>query len=137
MAGENGTDVHVQIVRQEWVSMARSVGRAIPAMCPKIRRAGMMGEIEPAGPRMIPTVVFAVAVVALVITAEVILAKRRKAKFKERFPPISDAEFMALCPPGTNSKIALKVRRILSDQLGVEYERIYPSSRIVDDLGAD
>jgi hypothetical protein len=44
---------------------------------------------------------------------------------------------MALCPPETNPVMALKVRRIFSDQLGVEYERIYPSSRIYGDLLAD
>ena len=83
---------------------------------------------------MIPAVVFVIAIVIIVV-AEVVLAKRRLAKFKERFPPISDAEFMALCPAGTSPEIALKVRRIISDQLGVEYERIYPASRFVDDLG--
>jgi len=86
--------------------------------------------------RMIPTVAFALAVVVVVIAA-VVLERRRRAEFNERFPPISDAEFMALCPPGTNPAIALKVRRIFSDQLGVEYERIYPSSRIFGDLVAD
>jgi hypothetical protein len=83
---------------------------------------------------MIPAVVFALAVVVAVIAA-VVLERRRRAEFNERFPPISDAEFMALCPPGTNPAIALRVRRIISDQLGIEYERIYPSSRFVDDLG--
>lgn len=39
--------------------------------------------------------------------------------------------------PGTNREIALKVRKIVADQLGVEYERIYPSSSFVNDLGAD
>ena len=57
--------------------------------------------------------------------------------FNERFPPISDDEFLARCPPGTNPVVALKVRRIVSDQLGVNYERIYPSTRFVEDLGAD
>jgi hypothetical protein len=62
---------------------------------------------------------------------------RRQAKFREKFPPISDAEFMALCPPGTRPEIALRVRKIISDSLNVEYERIYPSSRLNQDLGAD
>lgn len=57
--------------------------------------------------------------------------------FNERFPPISDEEFVARCRPGTNPTIALKVRAIVADQLGVEYARIYPSSRFVQDLGAD
>jgi hypothetical protein len=58
-------------------------------------------------------------------------------RFNQRFPPISDAEFVARCTPGTNQQIALKVRRIVADRLGVEYERIYPSTRFVEDLGAD
>ena len=85
---------------------------------------------------MIPTVVLVAAVIVFLI-AGFILQRRQRALFNERFPPISDAEFMALCPPGTKPAIALKVRRILADQLGVEYERIYPSSRIVDDLLAE
>ena len=85
---------------------------------------------------MIPAVVFVLAV-AVVVIAAVILERRRRSRFNDRFPPISDAEFMALCPPGTNPAIALKARRIFSDQLGVEYERIYPSSRIFGDLVAD
>src|SRR4029077_8815390 len=80
--------------------------------------------------RMIPTVVGIILLLIFLITG-FFLQRRRRAAFEMRFPPISDAEFMALCPPGTKPAIALKVRRILADQLGVEYERIYPSSRIV------
>ena len=58
-------------------------------------------------------------------------------KFNRQFPPISDAEFLARCTPGTRPEVALKVRQIIADQLAVEYERIYPSTRFVDDLGAD
>ncbi len=61
----------------------------------------------------------------------------KRADFERRFPPISDAEFMERCPPGTSPAVALKVRRIVADQLGIEYERIYPSSSFVNDLGAD
>jgi hypothetical protein len=57
--------------------------------------------------------------------------------FKERFPPISDAEFLALCPPGTNPEVALKVRRIVADHFAIEYERVYPSTRFIEDIGAD
>lgn len=62
---------------------------------------------------------------------------RRRADFVARFPPISDAEFVRQCIPGTNPDVALKVRRIVADNLGEEYERIYPSSRFIQDLGAD
>jgi hypothetical protein len=85
---------------------------------------------------MIPVAVVVTAIVAWLI-AEILLGRRRKLAFEKEFTPISDAEFMALCPPGTNPAIALKVRRIVSDSLGVEYERIYPSSSFANDLGAD
>ena len=58
-----------------------------------------------------------------------------KKRFEKRFPPISDEEFVARC--GANPDIALKVRRIVADNLGVEYERIYPSTSFSEDLGAD
>jgi hypothetical protein len=64
-----------------------------------------------------------------------ILDKWARQRFEERFPPISDAEFVARSRPGTNPKVALKVRRIVADNLGVEYDRIYPSTRFTDDLG--
>lgn len=69
------------------------------------------------------------------VTVCLIAARRMRAAFVERFPPISDEEFVARCTPGTNPEVALKVRRIVSDSLGVEYERIYPSSRFIEDLG--
>lgn len=64
-------------------------------------------------------------------------AKTRQARFECQFPPISDAEFVARCAPGTDPAVALRVRRVLSDCLNVEYERIHPSARLVEDLGAD
>ena len=54
-----------------------------------------------------------------------------------RWPPISDDEFMDRCEPGTSREVALKVRRIISKQLGVPYEQVYPEHRLVEDLGAD
>jgi len=63
--------------------------------------------------------------------------KRESAYFEKRFPPISDVEFMARCTPGASPDVALRVRRIVADRLGVEYERIHPSTRFVDDIGAD
>ncbi len=66
-----------------------------------------------------------------------LLAKRRRRMFEEQFPPISDAEFLALCSPDTDPKVALKVRRIVADYFAVEYERVYPSTRFIEDLGAD
>jgi hypothetical protein len=67
----------------------------------------------------------------------IILVRWDQEAFAKRFPPISDAEFIARCGPGTNPEVALKVRRIVADNLGVEYDRIYPSTRFVEDIGAD
>ncbi len=57
--------------------------------------------------------------------------------FESRFPPISDEEFLARCGPGTDPEIALGVRRIVSEKLCIEYERIHPDASFIDDLGAD
>jgi hypothetical protein len=85
---------------------------------------------------MNPLLLFVALGILLVSIAYFLGAKDRES-FNARFPPISDAAFMARCAPGADPKIALGVRRIVADQLGVEYERIYPSSRFVEDLGAD
>ncbi len=65
------------------------------------------------------------------------LDRRAQQDFELKFPPIDDEEFLRRCSPGTNPEVALKVREIFAKFLGVEYERIYPSSRIAEDLGAD
>lgn len=75
--------------------------------------------------------------VAELVIRDCIRELRRRAAFLKNFPPISDAEFLALCDPGTDFQTALRVRRIVSDVLGVEYARVYPSSRFIEDLGAD
>jgi hypothetical protein len=63
-----------------------------------------------------------------------ISGRRKRLAFEERFPPISDAEFVLQCAPGTRPEVALKVRRIVADTVGVDYERVYPSSRLLEDL---
>ena len=57
--------------------------------------------------------------------------------FDRHFPPITDEEYIARCTPGTNPDIALRVRKVIAEQLAVPYERIYPEARLVEDLGAD
>jgi hypothetical protein len=82
------------------------------------------------------------AILALAVLVLVLLARRETLRERaavaprEQFPPITDAEFLALCPPGTNPEVALKVRRIVADYFGVEYERVHPSMSFLDDLGA-
>lgn len=56
---------------------------------------------------------------------------------RERFPPLSDAEFLARCRPGTNPAVALKVRRMVAAHFAIEYARVHPEMTFVDDLGAD
>jgi hypothetical protein len=76
--------------------------------------------------------------VVLVIAVGVLICERwQRRLFQERFPPMSDEEFVRECGPGTNPQIALRVRRIVADQLGVEYERVHPSSSFANDLGAE
>jgi|GEM_PF-1115354 len=59
------------------------------------------------------------------------------AEWKERWPAISEDEFLAKCAPGTDRETALKVRRIVADQLGIEYDRVHPGQSFVSDLGCD
>ena len=54
---------------------------------------------------------------------------------QDKWPPISEDEFIRRCPPGVDRERALKVRRIVSEHLGVDYDRVYPEQRFVDDLG--
>lgn len=82
----------------------------------------------------IVVIVFAAIVVVsglLVLASE----ERDREAFHEGWPPISDDEFLEACPLGTDRFIALRVRRIVSEQLGVEYLRLHPGMRFVEDLG--
>jgi hypothetical protein len=76
-------------------------------------------------------------VVLLIIAVALICNAPAPRRFESRFPPISDNEFVELCGPGTNREIALRVRRIVADQLSVKYDRIHPSCSFVNDLGCD
>jgi hypothetical protein len=80
--------------------------------------------------------VLAALFVAVAISYLADAVRDRKA-FEERFPPISDAEFLCRCPPGTTPDVTLRVRRIVAEKLAVDYRRVCPSSRFVDDLAAD
>ena len=66
----------------------------------------------------------------------IVLAVRNRADFEERYPPISDAEFLARCSPGVDPKVALKVREIVAEYFGIPYERVHPSMTFVEDLAA-
>jgi hypothetical protein len=78
----------------------------------------------------------ATVLLILIILACYALSALQQREFNKRFPPISDAEFVARCTPGIKPEVALKVRRIVADNLGVNYDQIYPCTRFVDDLDA-
>jgi hypothetical protein len=86
---------------------------------------------------MTAQIVAVISVLLIAFALSAIVDRRKRLAFEERFPPISDEEFVARCAPGTSPEVALGVRRMLSDALGVDYERIYPSSRLIKDLGAE
>ena len=75
-----------------------------------------------------------VLLAALVLAGMWVWAAKRERDFKRMWPPISDEEFVAKCSPGTDRARALKVRRIISEQLGVPYEHIHPEQSFFDDL---
>jgi hypothetical protein len=78
-----------------------------------------------------------VPIVLVAVLVGIVVARCERAAFAKRFPPISDAEFLARCPPGTSPEVARKVRRIVADHFAVEYERVHPSTTFIEDLGAD
>lgn len=63
-----------------------------------------------------------------------VVARQRESRFNQRWPPLSDDEFIAKCSPGASRDIALRVRRIISEQLDIPYERIHPDQDFVRDL---
>ena len=74
---------------------------------------------------------------AILFVCVMMVAARSRAAFEERFPPISDAEFLARCSPGVDPKVALKVRAIVAEHFAIEYARVHPSMTFVEDIGAD
>lgn len=86
---------------------------------------------------MEPFILLALLLFAITPLALFILGIWDRITFEKNFPPISDEEFLRRCRPGTNPEIALRVRRIVAKHLCVPYERVYPSSRFVEDLHAD
>ena len=78
------------------------------------------------------------AILFLVLLACILLPKNRVSQqFLRKWPPISDDEFVRRCQPGTPREIALRVRLIVSRQLGIPYENIYPEQHFVKDLDTE
>jgi hypothetical protein len=86
---------------------------------------------------LVALIVALAAILVFICIVVVTSGKGGAESFRRRFPPLSDAEFVARCTPGTDPAVALRVRRMIADWSGVEYERIHPSLRFVDDLGRD
>jgi hypothetical protein len=84
-----------------------------------------------------PEFVVCVGVLLVAVLAGGLWAVRTRRTFRERFPPISDAEFLALCPPGVSPEVALRVRQMVAESFAVEYERVHPSMTFIEDLAAD
>jgi hypothetical protein len=84
---------------------------------------------------VIPVIV-AVVLLAGVVLFCVFAAAVQREEFRQKFPLVSEEEFVAACPQGTDPVIALRVRAIVSEQLGVDYSRLHPAMRFVEDLGA-
>ena len=82
-------------------------------------------------------VVIGVVGVAVVLLVVLLGVRATTAEFEDRFPPISDDEFVARCTPCTSRHVALTVRRIVAKNLAVEYDRVHPSMRWIEDIGAD
>ena len=81
--------------------------------------------------------VFILAVLAAVFALGCILERQRRIEIRKKFPPLTDDEFVKRCGLGTDPEVALKVRGIISEQLNIPREEIYPEHRFIDDLHAD
>jgi hypothetical protein len=80
---------------------------------------------------------FAVLATFVIFLIACVVTHFQNTAFNKRFPALSDQEFIAKLDPGISPKIALKVRKVLSDALGVDYERIHPQASLIKDLGAE
>ncbi|MEM9588720.1 MAG: hypothetical protein AAGA03_15670 [Planctomycetota bacterium] len=78
---------------------------------------------------------FSICVLLCIVFITVMNCASADLPSKDRWPPISEDEFIRRCSPGVDRERALKVRRIIAEQLGVDYERVYPEQRFVEDLG--
>ncbi|MCA9076299.1 MAG: hypothetical protein KDA93_14815 [Planctomycetaceae bacterium] len=71
-------------------------------------------------------------VVRKVYTAHLRAVQWAIAEFNAALPPMSDEEFLRQCSSGVSPEIALRVRAIVSESLGIDYERVYPHTNVVD-----
>ncbi|TWT64451.1 hypothetical protein [Rubinisphaera italica] len=57
-----------------------------------------------------------------------------KKEYLDKHPPLSDEEFVRRCGDNVPPEVALKVRRTFSETSGMDYEHIYPDTRLFEDL---
>ena len=79
------------------------------------------------------TILAFLAGVAILVFAAIHFEER---KFRARFSSQTDAEYLAQFKPGTNPDVALRVRSVLADCLGVDEDRIHAGVTLKD-LGAE
>ena len=79
-------------------------------------------------------IAFCVFAATILLAVGLWVERRKRLRFDHQWPAISDDEFVAACATGTSRDTALRVRRIIAEQLGVPYERIHPDQHFVDDL---
>ncbi|MFK7818027.1 MAG: hypothetical protein AB8G99_04880 [Planctomycetaceae bacterium] len=84
-----------------------------------------------------PEIVVCICIVAGVTLFAMIAHHLQQVTRAEEFPPISDEEYLRRCGPEIPSEVALGVRQVLSDALGVDEATIYPEHRLIEDLGAE
>lgn len=107
-----------------------------PSRDPYIRGAATVVFLSRDAFMLVTILLLLSAWVVGVVVACYLTGQNREA-FTAKWPAIDDDEFVRRCPPGTRRRTALKVRRILADQLAIPYEHIHPQQRIIEDLNAD
>ncbi|MDC0262173.1 hypothetical protein OAK47_03015 [Planctomycetaceae bacterium] len=78
-----------------------------------------------------------ILIVVLVLLGYLWTEEQSHQDFDEQWPSIDDDEFLRRCAADTPPQIALGVRRIVSEQLSIPYQQIYPEQNFIDDLKAD
>ncbi|WP_339748792.1 hypothetical protein [uncultured Rubinisphaera sp.] len=75
-------------------------------------------------------------IVLLIVPFVLLFHKEQIAKrdYLVKHPPLSDEEFVQRCGENVPPEVALKVRRMISDFSGMDYEHIYPETRLFEDL---
>ncbi|MCA9023824.1 MAG: hypothetical protein KDA86_01300 [Planctomycetaceae bacterium] len=52
-------------------------------------------------------------------------------RYQDKFPPISDEEFVARCEPSVSLEVAHGVRQTIGSIFGIEAERIHPETNLI------